>query len=242
MSIDQILLTICAALIIGGTKAGLKGMGIIAVALLAIAFDAKQSSGMMVPLLLVGDVFAVWYYNKHVKWKYLKKFLPALLVGIGLGAWFGSGLSEYAFRKWLSGIILISVLIMFWREFKTLKVFPEGWLFEGSTGIAAGFTTMIGNAAGAFSNLFFLSTGLPKNEIIGTSGWLFLIVNLVKLPIHIFVWNTLDWETSKNVAMFVPAIFVGFFLGFRLVALINETYYRYFLLVATAIGGLLLLF
>jgi len=229
-----------AALLLGLSKGGLKGLSIISVPLMALVYGAKISTGVIIPLLIVGDIMAVVYYNKHCKWSYLKKFLPAMLIGVLIGVWVGKDLPELQFKKWMAVIILISVVLMFWRDRMPNQKFPSNWFFAGSAGLAAGFTSMIGNLAGAFANLFFLATNLPKNEIIGTAGWLFFIVNLFKLPFHIFVWGTVSVESLKLDLPLMPAILIGFVLGVKLVTYINEKMYRNFLLFTTAIGAILI--
>lgn len=216
-------------------------MGTVVVAIMAIAYGAKTSTGIVVPLLIVGDLLAVMYYNRDAEWKYLGKFFPAMVVGILIAVYFGQDLPEDSFKKWMAGIILFSVALLIYREKKGELKVPNGTLFAGSTGIAAGFTTMIGNLAGGFSNLFFLSTGLTKNKIIGTSAWLFLMINLFKTPFHIWSWETINRESLTTNLYLVPAVLIGFALGVILVKHFSENAYRKFLLVVTAIGAVLIL-
>jgi uncharacterized protein len=239
MSIAHICLVISAGLLIGASKAGLKGLGIIVVALLVIVYGSRASTGILVPMLIVGDILAVVYYQRHVRWHYLMTFLPAMILGILLAVWFGHGLSEEAFKYSMGTVIILSVVIMFWWDLRGsgIALADNKWI-AGSSGVAAGFATMIGNLAGPFANMFFLATKLPKNEIIGTAAWLFLIVNVIKLPMHIWIWETITTETLRINILFAPTIFIGFWIGHKLVAMINEQFYRYFLLVASAIGAI----
>ena len=240
MSTADLIIAMAGALFLGLSKGGLKGLSIVSVPLMALVYGAKVSTGVLIPLLIIGDIMAVVYYNKHCKWSYLKKFLPAMLIGVLIGVWIGKDLPELQFKKWMSVIILVSVVLMFWRDRKPNQEFPKNWLFGGGSGLVAGFTSMVGNLAGAFANLFFLATNLPKNEIIGTAGWLFFVVNLFKLPFHIFVWGTVSMESLKLDLPLVPAIVIGFILGVKLVSYINEKMYRNFLLIATAAGAILI--
>lgn len=239
---DHTLIDIClislAGLLIGAAKAGLKGMSIVVVALLVHVYGAKAQTGILLPILIVGDILAVIYYRRHARWEYLVKLLPAMILGIIIAALVGDSLDEHSFKRWLGVIVIISVVIMFWWELRGKANYPSGWWFAGSAGVSAGFTTMIGNLAGAFANMFFLATRLPKQEIIGTSAWLFLIVNLIKLPIHIFSWETVNASSIWESMSLIPGVILGFWVGLYLVRLINEKYYRYFLYVATAIGAI----
>ncbi|MBT8293884.1 MAG: sulfite exporter TauE/SafE family protein, partial [Eudoraea sp.] len=82
----------------------------------------------------------------------------------------------------------------------------------------------------------------PKNVFIGTAAWLFLIVNVIKLPFHIFVWKTISWETLVIDLKLIPGIILGLFIGVRLVKIIREKFYRKLILILTAIGAILILF
>ncbi|GAB1858183.1 hypothetical protein MHTCC0001_30200 [Flavobacteriaceae bacterium MHTCC 0001] len=99
---------------------------------------------------------------------------------------------------------------------------------------------MIGNLAGPISNIYFLAMRLPKNEFIGTGAWLFLIINVFKLPFHFFIWKTISKATlALNVAL-IPAIVFGFFIGTTLVKKISNVNYRRFIILVTALGGVLM--
>ncbi len=152
-------------------------MGVVIVTLMALVHGAKASTGILLPLLIFADILAVTYYNRHTQWKYLFKFLPWMVFGVLVAVFVGKDLSENLFRKGMAVIILVSVIIMFlWERYEQKNVPDKTW-FVSSTGFLAGFTTMIGNLAGAFTNIFFLATRIPKNEFIGTAAWLFFIIN-----------------------------------------------------------------
>lgn len=236
------ILAILAAFVIGVSKSGIKGIAIIIVTLMALAFGAKESTGLIVPLLIAGDVFAVLYYNRHTQWNYIVRFLPWMMLGVLIGVYIGKDLNEETFKFGMAFIILGSVVMMYWWDRKKSKNVPTHWAFAGSMGVMAGITTMIGNLAGAFSNIFFLAMRLPKNEFIGTAAWLFFIINIFKLPFHIFVWKTITPETLIVNLRLIPGILIGLFVGVRLVKIIKDDFYRKMILVLTAFGALLILF
>ncbi|MDX1363399.1 MAG: sulfite exporter TauE/SafE family protein [Arenibacter latericius] len=236
------VLAFTAVFILGISKAGIKGIAIIIVTLMALAFGAKESTGVLVPLLVVGDTFAVIYYNRHAQWKYVLAFLPWMILGILIGTAVGKDLPGNTFKIGMSVIILVTVLIMYWWDRKKSKHVPTHWAFAGFIGTIAGITTMIGNLAGAFSNIYFLAMRLPKNEFIGTAAWLFFIVNIFKLPFHIFIWKTITPDTLLLNLKLVPGIILGLFIGVRLVKIIKDQFYRKMILILTAIGAFLILF
>ena len=101
---------------------------------------------------------------------------------------------------------------------------------------------MIGNLAGPVANIYFLAMRFPKNEFIGTAAWLFFIINLFKLPFHFFVWKTVNAETLVLNSVMIPVVAIGFFIGASVVKLISNVNYRRFILIVTAIGGVILFF
>lgn len=235
-------LALTAAFVLGISKAGIKGIAVIIVTLMALAFGARESTGILLPLLVAGDLFAVIYYNRHARWKYIIAFLPWMILGILIGTVIGKDLPESSFKISMSVIILSTVIIMYWWDRKKSENVPTHWTFSGLIGTLAGITTMIGNLAGDFSNIYFLAMRLPKNEFIGTAAWLFFIVNLFKLPFHIFVWKTIDVETLLIDLKLVPGIILGLLMGVQLVKIIKDQFYRKMILILTAVGAFLILF
>lgn len=231
-----------AAFLLGISKAGLKGISILFVTLLAIVFGSKASTGILLPMLCMGDIMAVIYYRRHAEWPLLRKLLPWMLLGVLFATWFGKSLPESLFKNSMAGIILLTVGIMAWWEKQKNPKIPTGLWFSGSMGLAAGIATMLGNLAGAFSNLFFLAMRVDKNTFLGTAAWLFLIVNLFKVPFHIFSWHTITWQTAMLNLMLLPAIGLGFFVGIKIVAGFEDSSYRKFILVVTLFGALVILF
>lgn len=231
-----------AVFLLGLSKSGIKGKGIIIVIVLAFVFGEKASTGVLLPMLIFADIFAVIYYNRHAQWHIIKKLIPWMIVGVLVGVWIGNDISELVFKRLMAVIIIASVGIMFYTENRKSNTVPKNKLFGIITGFLAGFTTMIGNLAGPISNIYFLAMRFPKNEFIGTAAWLFFIINVFKLPFHIFVWKTVTPQTLALNSILIPAVVIGFFLGAFIVKSISNVNYRRFILLVTALGGLVMLF
>ncbi|RPD93405.1 sulfite exporter TauE/SafE family protein [Aureibaculum marinum] len=231
-----------AILLLGLSKSGIKGIGILNVVILAFVFGEKSSTGVLLPMLIIADIFAVIYYHRHVQWKYILKLIPWMVVGVLIGVWVGNDISEVLFKRLMALIIITSVLILLYTEKRKLSKIPTHKAFSSSAGFLAGFATMIGNLAGPISNIYFLAIKLPKNEFIGTAAWLFFIINIFKLPFHIFIWKTITKETLLLNSILIPGIIVGFFIGVLIVKKISNLNYRKFILIVTSIGALIMLF
>lgn len=230
------------SLLLGIAKSGIKGLAVLIVTGLALVYGARESTGILIPLLICGDILAVIYYKQHVKWVYLLRLLPWMVVGVLVGVVSGKDLPEDLFKSGMAVIILFSVIMMYYWERNKERKLPTHGSFAALMGIMAGFTTMVGNLAGAFSNIYFLAIRLPKNEFIGTAAWLFFFINLFKVPFHIWSWGTIN-ETSFMISLsLIPAVVIGFGLGVFLVKKINNNNYRKLILLLTGLGGLAILF
>ena len=236
------LLAFSGAILLGIGKAGLKGIGIVIVTIMAIVFGGKQSTGVLIPMMVIADVFAVIYYHRHTQWKFLIKLLPSMVIGVLLGVWLGNDISDILFKQLMAVLILGIVVVMIYMDRKKTNEIPSSKIFSNSIGLLSGFTSMIGNLAGSFSTIYFLAMRLPKNEFIGTAAWLFFIINVFKLPFHIFVWKTVSSESLIINLILVPGIIFGFYVGIKLVKLINNEIYRKFILLVTGIGAIVILF
>lgn len=239
--LQWVLMAVCGMLI-GMSKVGVPGVSMIVVPVLAFIFGGKQSTGVLLPILMMADLFGVGYYRRHAQWSYLVKILPWAFVGVGLALWVGEVVNDEQFKDLIAILVFLCIGLMLWRDRRKDKTFfPDSWWFAASMGVLGGFATMIGNVAGPIFAIYLLAMHLPKNSFIGTSAWFFLILNFSKFPLHIFVWETITWPSLKMDLMVLPAIALGAFLGILLVRKIPEKAYRTAVIVITAISAFLLL-
>lgn len=237
-----LILFTLSALILGMSKAGLSGFGLTAVPLMALIFGARESTGVILPMLIAADVMAVWYWHRHAVWKYIISIIPWAALGIVTALITGNVINDNQFRILLLTVVWIMLILMVINDLRKKEVenVPNSRLFSILMGFAGGFATMIGNAAGPVFTLYFLSMRLPKKEFIGTSAWLFFILNTGKLPLQVFVWKNINITTLLPGMIAIPVIALGIFLGIRIVKLFPENVYRYFVIVTTILTSLLL--
>jgi len=236
-SVTHWVLIFLASFIIGLSKAGLKGIDMMNVTIMAIVFGGKASTGIVLPLLCAADVLAVIYYNRHAEWRHFWKLIPWMFVGILVGVYLGKDLDETIFRRIMAVIIVLTVAIVISLEFRKTAAVPENKLFAAGMGLVSGFTTMLGNLAGAFSNVYFLAMRMPKNNFIGTAAWVFLVVNFFKLPFQVLYWKNISEPTLLTDLVLLPALIVGFWAGVKIVSRIRDDSYRKFVIVLTLIGA-----
>ena len=235
-------LILLAAFFIGLSKAGLKGIDMMNVTIMAIVFGSKASTGIVLPLLCIADIIAVSYYHRHAQWNHFWKLIPWMAIGILVGVYVGKDMNEAVFRKIMAVIIIVTVAIMIAMEMRKNPLIPTNKLFVANMGLAAGFTTMLGNLAGAFSNIYFLAMRMSKNDFIGTAAWIFLVINLFKLPFQVFLWKNITLESLYTDLLLLPAMLIGFWVGLRIVSKIKDDNYRKVVIVLTFLGAIVLLF
>jgi uncharacterized membrane protein YfcA len=238
----QWVLAIASGMVIGMSKTGLNGLALLFIPLMALSFGGKASTGIILPMLCVGDIFAVAWYRRNAEIEYLLKLLPSTLLGMAAGVAVGGSLSDGSFRILLGSIIMGLLCLMIWQDTRSGEpLYPQAWWFSAVAGLLAGFTTMVGNAAGAIMSIYLLSMRLPKNTFIGTAAWFFLVVNLLKIPLQIFFWKNISAGTLVFDAIMIPAIAAGAFFGVRVAGKIPEKAYRIFVMVMTGVAALMLL-
>ena len=223
------------------SKVGISGAGMIAVPILAIIYGGKGSSGIMLPILIMADIFGTTYYRKHTEWKHLLKLLPASIIGVILGTWIGQEIPDATFKLIMGIIILISICILLWLEFSKSAWVPSGYLFASLIGICVGFTTMVGNLAGSVMALYLLAHHMPKNKFIGTAAWFFITINLFKVPFHVLSWKTITWNTLLLDLTLLPVIALGAFIGIKIVQKLSERVYRYFIIMMTIVASIFMI-
>ena len=237
----QLLLFYTVAFLIGMSKTGIHGTGMLAVPLLAIIFGGMNSSGVLLPILCIADVFGVWYYHRHASWIYLRRLFPSAALGIILGSIAGSYINDSAFKLIMAIVILGSVGVMLWLERNHRKDIPDSRLFGTIVGVAGGFTSMIGNLAGSIMAVYFISMRLPKNVFIGTTAWFFLVINLFKVPFHIFHWKTISTDTLIMDLTTIPLVAAGAYIGILIVKKMTDTSYRWFIIGMTIVAAIVMI-
>lgn len=225
-----------AAFLVGFTKTSVGGVGILAVLLMALAIPGKGSPGVLLPMLIVADVFAVIYFRRHCNWGILLRLFPSAATGVVIGYFAVDIIPVSVFEK------VIGATILFMLGFELLVPAKRNApaILTVFVGIFAGFATMVANAAGPIFGVYLLQMGLPKNEFVGTRSWYFLILNVFKIPFSANL-GLITFETLKLDLMFVPVIFVGAYLGYKFLGMINMLTFKWLIRAAVLVSATKLL-
>jgi uncharacterized membrane protein YfcA len=233
---------IFSAVCIGLSKTGINGAATVMIPVLALVFGAKESTGVVLPMLCFADLLAVIYYRRAARWNYIVRLLPWALAGFGLALLVDSVVPAKAFKMLIGICILFGLAVMFWNDLRGKDApLPNSWWFSAIFGIAGGFSTMIGNAAGPIMSVFLLSMRLPKENFVGTAAWFFIILNYLKIPPQVLVWHNIHIKGLLFGVSMIPFILTGLFLGVLLVKFISEKCYRVLVYIMTLASCALLI-
>jgi uncharacterized membrane protein YfcA len=228
-------------MLIGMSKTGVPGVSMIVVPTLAMIFGGKASTGVLLPILITADIYAVTYYHRHAEWKPLLKALPWALLGLIIALYIGSYVNDRQFKQIIALSVLFSLILMVWNDkFNKQDNFIGHPAFAAVFGILGGFATMIGNVAGPVFAIYLLALHLNKKNFIGTTAWFFAIINLTKLPLQFFAWKNIHTESLLIDLFAVPFVMAGAYIGIKVVHTINEKAYRWIVVVITFISALLI--
>jgi len=206
-----------------------------------------MSVGVVLPILICCDLVAVLAYRRNAVWKHLFRLFPWAATGVVLG-YFVLLLFKDAELSKLIGVILIAlVVIQWWRKLKQNDApaehteVPHSAAFIAVMGIAAGFTTMVANAAGPIMVIYFLASRLEKMEFMGTGAWFFMILNWFKVPfswsLHLISLRSLPYDLYL-----APFGMAGALFGRWLIKYVNQAVFETSALGLTLIASIRLLF
>ncbi|MCW7945904.1 membrane protein [Streptomyces hygroscopicus] len=236
-----------AALLVGFSKTAVSGANTVSLAIFAAVLPARASTGVLLPLLIVGDILAVLTYRRHAHWPTLWRLFPAVGAGVVLGALFLVWADDGIVRTSIGAILLLMAAVTVWRR-RTgdRSAQPDavatraGRVKARSYGVLGGFTTMVANAGGPVMSLYLLSAGFRKLGFLGTSAFFFLIVNVSKVPFSASL-RLIDGRSLLLDAALALFVVPGAMIGKWAVNRINQRLFEQLVIAATVVGAVELL-
>ncbi|MFF5158059.1 sulfite exporter TauE/SafE family protein [Streptomyces sp. NPDC000348] len=236
-----------AALLVGFSKTAVSGANTVSLAIFAAVLPARASTGVLLPILIAGDVLAVLTYRRHAHWPTLWRLFPAVAAGVVAGTLFLVWADDGIVRISIGAILLLMAGVTVWRR-RTADADREpdgvttraGRAKARSYGVLGGFTTMVANAGGPVMSMYLLSAGFRKLGFLGTSAFFFLIVNTSKLPFSAGL-GLIDADSLLLDAVLVLFVVPGALLGRWAVDRINQRLFEQLVIAATVVGGVQLL-
>jgi uncharacterized protein len=247
LTTNQWLLLMFGAALMGFSKSGVPGTGILTIPMFVAVFGARLSIGTSIVILILADLFAVRFYWRETKWDHLLKLLPSVIVGFLVGVtllYFIPKSQRDPLNPLIGVIVLLMLGVSLLRGKLGEKMVPTSQVGRQVTGSLAGFTTLVSNAAGPIMQIYFAAAKLNKAEMLGTSAIYFFCVNTTKIPFYLWLSYVRPdapmWTVGSclTAAATLPAITVGTMLGRKAQSKISEQAFKNVVLVLAAVASI----
>ena len=209
---------------------------------MAQVFPPRESTGVILPMLIAADFLACGAFRLHAQWRHVWRLLPATVIGVVLGYFAMQAIPEGNYRLIIGWIILVMALLqglkMRYRDMDLPAL--HRWPFAATMGITTGVTTMLANAAGPVAALYMTAVDLPKMQFIATSAFLFLIINLVKVPFSA-AQGLITPTTLVFNASLIPFVAIGVFGGRWIIHRISQRIFEICVLIFSIVAALRLI-
>jgi hypothetical protein len=207
----------------------------------AFSDDAKLAIGAILPVMLVGDVFAVAWYRHHARWNLLWKLFPYVALGMVPGAAVLWTARQNELRPVIGVTVLGLLALECLRRRLDLEHVPQRWWFVAMMGALAGFATVIAHAAFPVMCIYLISRGLRKHEFIGTAAWFFLVLNLSKIPVYLLLGGMFTAATARFGLLVAPVTILGGLLGVLILPHIPQKLFDVLALTLSGVAALRLI-
>jgi uncharacterized protein len=225
---------------IGLAKGGFGGLGALLTPILALVLPVAQAVGVLLPMLMVGDVFAVYMYWKEWDLHLVKRMFPAGVLGAIAGTFLLTWLPSDGLRIVLGIFVLLLVAYRFISDrIQTVRYEPRGW-HALAAGFLAGLASGMFNNGGPAFNSYLLLQKLKARPFIATSAIFFALLNLIKVPGFLYT-GVLDLPLLFSlwwVILFIP---VGIWVARRTLTRLSPAAFEWIIVVLLIFSSLWLL-
>ncbi len=240
MSIEATLIILSVGLLIGLAKGGFGPvLGALATPLLSQVMPVSQAVATALPLLMIGDLFALRLYWSQWNLRQLQLLIPSAVLGVFLGAYLLTTLPDRLLRPTLG---LFSLLIVTYKlvsdRLAVQSYQPHNW-HGYLAGGASGFGSAVANAGGPPFTAYMLLQKLDPAIFMGTTTLFFITVNLIKLPSFWLAGLLADIPALIILAV-LPVVFVGTALGRHFVKRVNPRLFEWVMIVLLILASALL--
>jgi len=215
------VLAVIATFLVGASKGGVPGIGILAVPVLSQVISPVVAAGLLLPLYVLSDWYGLWLYRKNYDLWNIKIISFAAIIGIGIG-WATAHFNSDELVKLMVG--LIGIWYTFDLIFKNRRAtepkpadVPRGMFW----GIITGFVSFVAHAGGTPFQMYVLPQRLEKMVYAGTATITFTIINALKLPPYFFL-GQINLQSLEKCLYLAPVALFGAWAGFRLTKIIPE--------------------
>ncbi|SHH45099.1 sulfite exporter TauE/SafE family protein [Cognatishimia maritima] len=237
------LVAALAAFLMGLSKGGVPMIALLSVPLMSLYMEPAIAAGLLLPIYIVADLYAVYLFRKSFSAKNLKIMLPGAAAGIAVG--FGSvNFVPGDFVKLLVatiGLVFLASALKSRLSKTEIPPRPADVPRGRMWGALAGFTSYISHAGGPPFQAYVLPQKLEKMTYLGTTTIFFAVVNLLKVPPYILA-GQITSQSTLQIAMVAPVALFGAWVGINISRRIPDQIFFVIVEVALAVVSLKLLY
>ncbi len=238
---DFALIVAGVSLLIGLTKGGMGAvLAVLIIPLLTLVMPVPDAVSLSLPLLLIGDVFAIWMYWKTWDTRHVKLMIPFAIIGILVGTTLLATLPDLTLRRLVAAFTLLFVGFKLIDERLTnVRYEHRNWHAYLAGGVS-GVGSALANVGAPPFTAYLLMQDLSPQRFVGTTTLYFAFINVLKLP-GLVVVGLLDLNDLIGVVWALPLIPLGVWLGRWMVDRLNRKLFERFMLVVLVIASFALL-
>ncbi len=230
-----------ASFLVGASKGGLQGVGVLGVPVMALATSPVVAAGILLPILVVSDWYGLWMFRKDYDVRNIKIMVAAGIIGILIG-WATASITSDDLVKFVVGVIGLSYFVDGLLKGKRVIAakpadLPRGFFW----GTIAGFTSFVAHAGGPPYQMYVLPQKLDKMTYAGTAIIVFAIINMLKLPPY-WMLGQINLNSLEVGAALTPVALLGALAGFNLTKFMPEKIFFQFVEVALFLLSLNLMY
>lgn len=233
-----------AVVILGLSKGGFAGIGMVSLPLVASMGDPLAAAGMLLPIMIIQDLAAMWLHRRSFDIGILVKLIPGGIVGVIMAYLFAANVADWAVKMLLGSVSFAFSLSQLKEHYLPVAYRQAGgrrdWIFGFLAGVSSGFTSSVAHAGTPPFQIYAMPKCLPKQVYVGTSVMFFAALNAMKLPSYLAL-DLVDASTLTISFIFIPLALFASWAGARLVGIVDPTRFRVMMAFILMIIGLMLI-
>lgn len=235
-------MTAIVIFLIGLAKGGLGGtLGVLATPLMSLVMPADQVIGLLLPILMTADVFAVASHWQRWDRRLILLLIPGSVIGMLLGSFFIASISPETLRRGIGVIVLIFVLYrLFERQILAFMQYKSRNWYGFVAGAVAGFSSTLAHTGGPPIAIYLLMENVQPRVFVATSALFFAIVNWIKVPSYFYI-GLFDFNLLGQVLWLLPLLPLSVWMGKWVSVRINKTTFDRIIVVILALTAVFLL-
>lgn len=227
--------------LIGLSKGGMgAALVVLTTPILSMVMPVQTAISLALPLLIAADIVALWMFWGTWDNSYIRRMLPAAVLGVAVGSVLLAILPDLALRRIMGVFTLVFVLYRLGSDrLRGFEYHPKNWHAPLAGGLSGAGSALANVGAPPFTAYMLLQPINPM-VFVGTTTLFFAVVNALKLP-GLIITGIFDINNLWQNLWVLPIILIGVFVGRWLIRRINRIAFDRLMLGVLTLAALVLL-